>query len=78
MEITLKLDNDDAKLFLMGALRIDAKGLTEEALTEKTKETLLGAFYKAVGDTMLASEVSRLTGEVTGLLEAKLKSGMEE
>lgn len=77
MEIILKINNDDAKLFLTAALKIDAKDLTEEALEKKTKEVLLNGFYKTVGEAMLGAEVSRLTQEIRGVIANKVKVAME-
>lgn len=77
MEISLKIDNEDAKLFLTAALKIEAKDLTEEALEKKTKEALLNGFYKAVGEAMIGVEVSRLTQEIQGLVVNKVRFAME-
>ena len=77
MEITLKINNDDAKLFLTAALKIDAKDLTDEALEKKTKEVLLNGFYKTVGEAMLRGEVSRLSQEIQGVVVNKVKVAME-
>lgn len=77
MEILLKIDNEDAKLFLTVALKLDAKDLTEDALKKKTKEVILTGFYKAVGEAMLGVEVSRLSKEIQGLLMNKVKAAME-